>query len=121
MQANLPNYNILELDCKEKNQSLEGVSHYFAPAENKDETILRILEILSGLQAKPQVIIFFNEIRELNNFYAILKNEKKRFVINDPSADTKGKNNLKVNYVHGRVGTHIGQHNCPEDCQYTKS
>ena len=82
---------------------------------------MKILEHLSNLEAKPQVIIFFNEIKELWNFYTLLKLEKSRFVINDPTADEKGKNNLKVNYIHSRVGVCKGQHNHPEDCSLNKS
>ena len=35
------------------------------------------------------------------------------FVINDAQADTKGKHNISVDYVHGRCGNCLGAHNCP--------
>ena len=41
--------------------------------------------------------------------------------MNDPEADTKGKNNLKVDYVHGKCGICKGQHWCPYDCRSTKT
>lgn len=41
--------------------------------------------------------------------------------MNDPQANSKGKNNLAVDYIHARVGVHKGQHNCPEDCSKTKT
>jgi hypothetical protein len=34
----------------------------------------------------------------------LLKREKQKFVINDPRASESGKNNLAVDYIHGRVG-----------------
>ncbi len=43
------------------------------------------------------------------------------FVINDPQADSKGKHNISVDYVHGRCGNCLGAHNCPEDCRSTKT
>ncbi len=67
------------------------------------------------------MIIFFNERKELWNFYQLLKQEQNMFVINDPQADSKGKHNISVDYVHGRCGNCLGAHNCPEDCRSTKT
>lgn len=44
---------------------------------------MHILEELGKKNSKIQVIIFFNEIKTLQNFYTMLKNEKKKFVVND--------------------------------------
>lgn len=83
--------------------------------------ILDILADIASRESKIQVIIFFNEIKELERMYQIILNEKNRFVVNDPEADAKNKNNLKVDYVHARCGVCRGQHLCPYDCRSTKT
>jgi len=47
--------------------------------------------------------------------------EKNRFVVNDTQADSKGKNNISIDYVHAKCGVCKGQHNCPYDCARTKT
>ena len=103
---------------------LKGVTHYYhevSTDKEKNEVILDILEDIAKRESKIQVIIFFNEIKELEKLYQIIINEKDRFVVNDPQADSKGKNNLKVDYVHARCGVCKGQHLCPYDCRSTKT
>ncbi len=97
------------------------MTHYYSISANKDKVIFNILEKLSKLEYKLQVIIFFNERKELWDFYQLLKKEQNAFVINDSQADSKGKHNLAVDYIHARCGVCKGPHNCPEDCQSTKT
>lgn len=47
--------------------------------------------------------------------------EKNRFVVNDPEASSKNKNNLSIDYVHSRCGVCRGPHRCPDDCSRSKS
>lgn len=83
---------------------------------------MKILQILAKNQQKTQIIIFFNEIRQLENFYDLLLNESERFVVNDPKADSKGKSNLSVDYIHARAnGICKGQHRHPYDCVRSKT
>lgn len=42
-------------------------------------------------------------------------------MVNDPEADAKGKNNLKIDYVHARCGVCRGFHFHPYDCERGKS
>ena len=103
---------------------LKGVTHYYhdvSSDKEKNEIILDILDDIAKRQSKIQVIIFFNEIKELEKLYQIIINERNRFVVNDPEADAKGKNNLKVDYVHARCGVCKGQHLCPYDCRSSKT
>jgi hypothetical protein len=58
------------------------------------------LEKIAKIESKPQVIIFFNTIPELRQFYKIMKKEKNRFMMNDSKASEMGKINLKVDYIH---------------------
>ena len=46
--------------------------------------ILDILAYIANMESKIQVIIFFNEIKDLQKMYQIISNEKDRFVVNDP-------------------------------------
>jgi hypothetical protein len=57
----------------------------------------------------------------LEYFYQLLLKEKDRFVINDSKADSKGKYNLNVDYIHAQCGVCRGQHRHPEDCARTKT
>lgn len=41
--------------------------------------------------------------------------------MNDPKASSKGKNNLSVDYVHGKCGVCKGKHIHPLDCERTKT
>ncbi len=41
--------------------------------------------------------------------------------MNNPQADSLGKNNISIDYVHARCGVCKGQHNCPYDCARTKT
>lgn len=66
-------HNVLELDSKDENKGLVGVTHYYSISPNKDKVIFNILEKLSKLEYKLQVIIFFNERKELWDFYQLLK------------------------------------------------
>jgi hypothetical protein len=70
------------------------------------------------------VIIFFNTILELRNFYSMLRKEKNRFVINNPNASDFGKYNLKVDYIH-RDCTDVckmsREHIHPDDCSASKT
>lgn len=72
----------------------------YSKKEDKEEVILKTLELVAKAESKPQVIIFFNTIPELRQFYNVLRKEKNRFVINDSSASNYGKVNLKVDYIH---------------------
>ena len=102
---------------------LKGVTHYFSDFENekKDDCIMRILENVAQQESKIQVIIFFNEVKELNQFYSLLLKEKNRFVVNDPEASSKNKNNISIDYVHSRCGVCKGPHRHPDDCSRSKS
>jgi hypothetical protein len=79
------------------------VTHFYKEVKDisKDDIILNILERIVKTEIKPQVIIFFNSIPELRQFYNMIKKEKKRFVTNDATASNSGKYNLKVDYIHG--------------------
>ena len=116
----------MELDCYDENKGLQGVSHYYSKAadKDKDDMIFRILERLTKVETKPQVIIFFNTIPELRGFYSLMKKERSRFIINDAYASEKGKNNLKVDYIH-RLCTDTciqgREHFCPDDCSASKT
>jgi superfamily II DNA/RNA helicase len=117
-------HNIVELDSADENKGLQGVSHFYSKAEDKDTIIFNILEKLTKIETKPQVIIFFNTIPELRAFYSLLKKEKNKFMINDPRAADFGKNNLKVDYIHrdcSSVCIRSRPHNCPEDCSASKT
>lgn len=91
---------------------LKGVTHYYSAltGQEKINSIFKILSILAAKPEKLQVIIFFNEIRQLENFYRLLQNEKNLFVVNDPQASIKNKNNLAIDYVHGKCGVCKGNH-----------
>ena len=117
-------HNIVELNSKDDNLGLQGVRHYFSKAENKDPIIFNILEKLAKMETKPQVIIFFNTVPELRTFYALLKKEKNKFLINDPQASDRGKNNLKVDYIHRDCTSQCApwkNHLHPEDCSASKT
>ena len=100
IQDNLTNYNIVQLDAYEENKGLQGVTHLYSKRKDKDAVILRILQLVSKAESKPQVIIFFNTIPELRQFYNILRKQTNKFVINDSTASDIGKVNLKVDYIH---------------------
>ena len=76
------------------------MTHLYSKREDKEEVILKTLELVAKAESKPQVIIFFNTIPELRQFYNVLRKEKNRFVINDSNASNFGKVNLKVDYIH---------------------
>lgn len=44
VQDNLTSHNLLELDSKDENKGLLGVTHFYSQQPNKDELILSILE-----------------------------------------------------------------------------
>ena len=92
----------MELDAYEENKGLEGVNHLYAKKgdKEKEEVILKTLELVAKAESKPQVIIFFNTIPELRHFYKVLMAERNRFLINDPTSSDSGKVNLKVDYIH---------------------
>jgi superfamily II DNA/RNA helicase len=76
------------------------------------------------VESKPQVIIFFNSIPEQLKFYTLLKNEKNKFVINNQRASDTGKNNININYIHGRCTAICNprfEHFHPEDCGASKT
>ena len=54
----------MELDAYEENKGLEGVTHLYAKRgdKEKEEVILKTLELVAKAESKPQVIIFFNTI-----------------------------------------------------------
>lgn len=86
--------------------------------------ILNLLEKLAKIETKPQLIIFFNSIPELRNFYALLRKEKNRFLINDQRASETGKINLAVDYIHGQCSSVCKKgrdHLHPEDCSASKT
>ena len=79
---------------------------------------------MAKAESKPQVIIFFNTIPELRQFYNVLRKEKNRFVINDSSASNFGKVNLKVDYIHRECSAECmmsRNHLHPEDCSASKT
>jgi hypothetical protein len=43
VQDNLVSHNIVELDSKDENKGLKGVTHFYSQIPNKDEVILNIL------------------------------------------------------------------------------
>jgi hypothetical protein len=43
IQSNLLTHNVLELDSKDENKGLVGVTHYYSISQNKDKVIFNIL------------------------------------------------------------------------------
>jgi hypothetical protein len=82
---------------------------------------MNIIAYIAEQESKIQVIIFFNEVKELTYFYTLLLKEKNKFVVNDPTATMKNKNNIAIDYVHSRCGVCLGPHRCPDDCSRSKS
>lgn len=53
----------MELDSKDENMGLKGVTHFYQPAssvEEKNKIVLGILEVIASKESKIQVILFFN-------------------------------------------------------------
>lgn len=124
IQDNLSSHNIVELDSYDENKGLQGVSHFYSKSTEKDAMIFRILERLTKMQTKPQVIIFFNTVPELRLFYSLLRKEKNKFLVNDAHASEMGKNNLKVDYIHrdcSSVCIKGRDHFHPDDCSASKT
>ena len=124
IQDNLTSHNIVELDSYEENKGLLGVTHLYSMRQDKDEVIMKILELVAKAENKPQVIIFFNTIPELRQFYYHLKKEKHKFLINNSEASDHGKYNLKVDYIHrdcSAVCMKSRAHDHPEDCSPSKT
>ena len=124
IQNSLSSHNILELDSKDENKGLLGVIHFYSRATDKDTVILDLLEKVAKMESRPQVIIFFNSIPELRTFYNLLASEKRRFLMNDPTASDCGQFNLTVDYIHGQcsdVCRMNREHWHPLDCSASKT